>query len=76
MTILQFDERKNSDTGEISYYARALADFVEFGKIKPATFDLKLPNSDYVDKLKQHLGKKVDLDVLIPKPNYPLELLS
>jgi len=72
--IIEGSERKNKDTGEVTYYVRVLADFMEFGEIKKSTVDVKVPDSATQSKILENVNKYMDLDVILPKPNYPLSL--
>ena len=72
--ILEGSERTNSETGEVTRYIRALGDFVEYGEVKKSTVDVKVNNKALYEKLLENKNKTVDLDVLVPKPQYPLEL--
>ena len=69
--VLELEEREKD--GIKYYYVNGLGDFYQFGKMKKATVDIEI-NKAYYDKLKEMIGKTVDLDVLIPKPTYPLKL--
>ena len=73
-TIVETSTRKNKDTGEVTYYVRVLAPFLEFGEIKQSTIDIKLPNAETMRAYAEKAGKVVEIPVLMPKPNYPLEL--
>jgi len=50
-----------------------LGKFNSFGKLKTSTVDVNLTKEQY-EKYKTLEGKKVDLDFVIPKPQFPLTL--
>ena len=72
--VIEGSERKNADTGLVTHYVRVLAEFMEFGEIKKSTVDIKVPDSATQSKILENVNKFVELDVILPKPNYPLEL--
>ena len=71
--ILQVDSRENKKTGEISYDMTVLSDFVSYGVLRPSTVQVKLDSTSFA-KYSEYIGKTVEIDVLIPLPDYPLYL--
>jgi len=71
--ILQVDASANKKSGEMQYAMTILSQFLSFGQVRPATAQVKL-DSDSYEKYKQHEGKEVDLNIIMPLPDYPLRL--
>lgn len=72
--IVEGSNRANKDSGEVIYYIRALGEFLEFGERKHSTIDIKVKDEKTQKSILEHKGKYIDLDVLISKSQYPLEL--
>ena len=70
--ILQVDT-KTDKLGEVKYDMTVLSNFSSYGVVRPATVQVKL-NADSYAKYKEHVGKQLELDVVIPLPDYPLHL--
>ena len=75
LDLLDVQETVNRKTGETKYKAIALGTFSSYGNTQPATVEILLRSEEF-DKLKQQKGKKVDLDIVIPLPTFPLSLNS
>jgi len=73
VNLIQVEEFISKKTGEITYLAVGLGTFNSFGKIKKATVDINLTKEQY-EKYKKEEGKIVDLDVVMPLPNFPMIL--
>ena len=71
--ILHVENPTNKKTGETNFAMTILANFSSYGSIRPASAQVKL-NSETYEKYKTQIGKEVDLDVVIPTPEYPLHL--
>ena len=70
--ILEFDTGLTKE-GKPYYRMNVLGKFNSFGKLKTSTVDVNLTKEQY-EKYKTLEGKKVDLDFVIPKPQFPLTL--
>ena len=75
LQILQVKEDVNKKSGEVKLVAVALGEFSNYGKIEPSTVKLNLTQDQY-NVLKNAVGKEVDIDVVVPLPQYPLQLSS
>ena len=73
-TLLDLQEKVSKD-GDVSYNATVLGKVVDYGTIKPATIDVSVDSRSYV-AMKPFVGKDIELDIVIPKPQYPLKLNS
>lgn len=72
--IVEGSSRSNKDTGEVVYYVRVMGEFLEFGERKHSTADIKVSSEKKQLEILEHKNKMVDLEILIPKSQYPLEL--
>lgn len=75
LDLLDVQENLNKKSGEIKYKAIALGTFSSYGNSQPATVEISLRPDEY-EVLKGQKGKKVDLDIVIPLPSFPLTLNS
>jgi len=72
--IIEFDTGMTKDN-KAYYRMNVLGKFASFGKLKTSTVDVNLTPEQY-EKYKTLEGKKVELDFVIPKPEYPLTLVE
>ena len=75
LQILQVKADANKKTGEIKKVAVCLGNFANYGKIEPATVKVNLTDAQY-DKLRTMQGKEMELDIVVPLPQFPLTLAS
>lgn len=75
LDLLDVQTVTSKKTGEVKYKAVGLGTFSSFGNLQPATVEISLKPEEY-EKLKEHKGKKLDLDIVIPLPTFPLSLNS
>ena len=75
VTVLQVAEKVNKKTGEVSHSAVVLGEFSNYGTIEPATVKIKLTPEDFAT-WQTYKGKKLDVEVVVPLPEYPLTLIS
>jgi len=73
LQILQVKADTNKKTGEIKKVAVVLGNFANYGKIEPATVKINLTDAQF-EKMLQLQGKEVDLNIVVPLPQYPLTL--
>lgn len=73
LQILQVKADANKKTGEIKKVAVVLGEFSNYGKIEPATVKINLTDNQF-EKLSAMQGKEVELDIVVPLPQYPLSL--
>lgn len=71
--ILHVENRPNTKTGEVNYAMTILSNFSSYGAVRPASAQVKLDANTY-SKYKDMVGKEVTLDVVMPLPDYPLQL--
>lgn len=75
LNILQVTEDVNKKSGEVKLVAVALGNFSNYGKIEPATVKLNLNEAQF-KTLKTQIGKEVEIDIVVPLPQYPLQVVS
>lgn len=75
LDILDVQENTSKKTGEVKRKAIALGTFSSFGNLQPATVEISLTPEQF-EKLKVQKGKKVELDIVVPLPTFPLTLAS
>ena len=70
------DVQQGTDfNGEVNYTMVILGKFKEFKTILPASQKVDLTFEQY-NKYKNEIGKKVNLDLVIPVSKYPFSLAS
>lgn len=72
-TILHIEAPTNKKTGELNHAMTILGTFSSYGAVRPASAQVKLTPEQY-EKYKGLVGKEVELDVVMPLPEYPLHL--
>jgi hypothetical protein len=75
LQILDVKQDVSKKTGEVKKNLIALGTFSNYGNVEPATVKISL-NDEQFEKLLPYKGKKVDLDVVVPLPTFPLTLNS
>ena len=75
LELLDVQENTNKKTGEVKRKAIALGTFASYGNLQPATVEISL-TADEFSILSKKKGNKVDLDLVIPLPTFPLTLNS
>jgi len=75
LEILDVQRVVSKKSGEVKYKAIALGTFSNYGNNQPATVEISLTKEQY-DILIDFKGEKVDLDLVIPLPTFPLSLNS
>ena len=73
--ILEFDVGVSPKDGKPFFRMNVLGQFSNYGKLKTCTVDVNLTAQQY-DKYSKLVGKKVELDFIIPKPDFPLTLME
>ena len=72
VTIIEFDVGVTKD-GKQYRRMNVLGKFNSFGKMKTCTVDVNLTEEEY-NFYVSHVGKKVELNFIIPLPQFPLSL--
>jgi len=72
VTILKVT-RSILKSGEVAYRAQVLGEVLEFGDVMPSSFSVSLEPAQF-EQLKGFEGKTVELDLIFPKPNFPVKL--
>jgi len=66
--IFHMDKSTNKETGEVSYFLKAIADVIEYGKLTKSEIVIR------VDSLEGYKIGEADLNVVLPKVSYPYQL--
>ncbi len=69
-TLIESDISTTKDN-KTNYILSIQAKFQYYGKVKTKIIDVKVTEDEY-KKLSGQLGKQIDLDVIIPLPDFPL----
>jgi len=68
VNIFQIETVTNKETGEVSYFVKAIADVVEYGRQTKDAITIK------VDSLEGFKLGEADLNIVLPKLSYPYQL--
>lgn len=71
--VLDCAQNVKKGTGEISYSLIGLGDFSNFGKLQPASCEIRL-TSEQFEQYKNQVNKYIELDLIFPKPTFPLTI--
>lgn len=72
--ILEVENSINSKTSLPVYRANVIGYFSSFGKTKLSTVDITLTDYKQYEEFSKLVDKEIDIDVVIPKPTFPLTL--
>jgi len=58
-----------------SFYVVAITDLIDYGQIKKGSVEIQVTPAQY-EQLKNAIGKVADLDIVLPKPQYPIKVIE